>query len=285
MIDDLDETIRQLLMDEMRIKAGEIDIAFDQPKRDWSARLSRPTINLFLYDVRENVQLREFGWDAVSESPADQSASRKMKPLRIDCHYMFTTWATEPEDEHRLLTRAMMALFRHPEISRSRLKGRLKEQAFDIRARLASHDKLANPAELWSALDNELRPSISYMITLTMDPWEPIDDPIVRTFQFDLAQVEADEETAVATPVDKPDTRLTIAGMVRRQEDQAPINKARVVVKEMDAVGFTGGHGRYKIKGIMPGEYTLDVRLLTGESAQRKIRIPAPDGNYDLEVK
>jgi hypothetical protein len=57
MIDELDEVLRQLLVREIPIKNGEVDIKFEQPKREWSSRLSRPTLNLFLYDVRENSKL------------------------------------------------------------------------------------------------------------------------------------------------------------------------------------------------------------------------------------
>ena len=43
MFHDLDEVLRQLLIEEIPIKNGEVDIEFDQPSREWSARLSRPT--------------------------------------------------------------------------------------------------------------------------------------------------------------------------------------------------------------------------------------------------
>ena len=57
MINDLDEVLRQFLVRELPIKNSEVDIAFDQPAREWSARVSRPTLNLFLYDLRENQKL------------------------------------------------------------------------------------------------------------------------------------------------------------------------------------------------------------------------------------
>jgi hypothetical protein len=63
MIADLDETIRQLLIAELPIKNGEIDVSFDQPKREWSARLSKPAVNFFLYDMRENATLRQHQWE------------------------------------------------------------------------------------------------------------------------------------------------------------------------------------------------------------------------------
>ena len=59
MIDDLDQVLRQLLIRELPIKNREVDVDFDQPTREWSGRLSRPTLNLFLYDLRENNKLRQ----------------------------------------------------------------------------------------------------------------------------------------------------------------------------------------------------------------------------------
>src|SRR5262245_3184174 len=116
MIDDLDEALRQLLIRELPVKNGEIDITFDQPKREWSARLSRPTLNLFLYDLAENKKLRQTQplWDI--EHDNNGVARQRRKPVRMDLRYMITTWAAEPEDEHRLLTRILMALFRHPHL-------------------------------------------------------------------------------------------------------------------------------------------------------------------------
>ena len=103
MFDDLDETIRQLLIAEMPVKNGEVEISFDQPKREWSARQSRPTLNLFLYDVRENHILRQHQWEQLPRNGSDDMAHLKRMPFRVDCTYMLTTWASVPEDEHRLL--------------------------------------------------------------------------------------------------------------------------------------------------------------------------------------
>src|SRR5688500_5321289 len=181
MIEDLDETIRQLLMSEIPIRNGEVEISFDQPKREWSTRLSKPTLNLFLYDVRENNTLRQHQWDRLPGNGSDGKTQLKRTPFRIDCTYMLTTWASVPDDEHRLLTRSLLALFRFPILPEDRLVGGLRNPLFDIQARLASHDRLTNPAEVWASLDNEMRTSISYVITLALDPWKEITTPIVRS--------------------------------------------------------------------------------------------------------
>jgi hypothetical protein len=84
----------------------------------------------------------------------------------------------EPEDEHRLLARTLLALFRFPILPAERLIGSLKTNPSICKP--GSHDRLTNPAEVWSALDNEMRPSISYIVTLAFDPWNEITSPVVH---------------------------------------------------------------------------------------------------------
>ena len=98
MIDELDEVLRKFLIREIPIKNSDVDIKFDMPKREWSARLNRPTLDLFLYDIRENAKLRQAQpmWEV--ERKNDQAIQRR-KPVRLDLHYMITAWASEPEDD------------------------------------------------------------------------------------------------------------------------------------------------------------------------------------------
>src|SRR5437660_721399 len=63
MINDLDETLKQLLIQKAQLDPAEVDISFDTPTRDWSTPVTRPTINLYLFDIRENRTLRELDWD------------------------------------------------------------------------------------------------------------------------------------------------------------------------------------------------------------------------------
>jgi hypothetical protein len=185
MIADLDETIRKLLQAELPIKNGEVEVSFDQPKREWSARLSRPTINFFLYDLRENPVLRQHQWEQALNGNGDKDQFHlKRSPFRIDCFYMLTVWAHDAEDEHRLLSRCLLALFRFPLLPGEHLVGSLHNQPFEIPAQLASHDRLTNPAEVWNALDNEIRPSISYIVTLALDPWAEVSGPLVHTLSL-----------------------------------------------------------------------------------------------------
>ncbi len=179
MIDELDEAIRQLLIRDLPVKNNEIDIAFHQPKREWSARLSRPTLNLFLYDVRENVKLRQAAPAWMLQQRDAQSVTQKRRPVRIELYYLITAWATEPEDEHRLLTRTLLSLFRYSEFPEDMIPDSLRPQPSPITLEVAQPEGMRNLSEFWSAMDNEIRPAIQFTLALALDPFEPVTTPLV----------------------------------------------------------------------------------------------------------
>lgn len=185
MITELDRFLKELLTAELDIQNGEIDIQFAQPVREWSGRLSgQPTINLFLYDLRENNTLRHHDWQSLPP-PDGRSVARQRTPYRIDCHYLLTTWVNNPEDEHQLLTACLLALLKHPVYRPQELEDTpLAGHSCDLPIRTAAHDTLTNPAELWSSLDNEIRPSIAIVATIALNPWTAVTAPAVRLRQL-----------------------------------------------------------------------------------------------------
>jgi hypothetical protein len=278
MIDDLDEVLRQLLIREMPIKNGEIDIAFDQPRREWSARLSRPTLNLFLHDLNENKKLRQAQpmWEV--EMGDNGQAVKRRKPVRMDLHYMITAWANEPEDEHRLLSRTLMALFRFPTLPEELLPETLQNQPVPIPLMVAQEEELRNPADLWSAMDNEQRPSISCIVTLALNPYQPVTGPLVRTRELRIGPSrqpqlqQLDDET-------EPDQFWTIGGRLRSAK---PLEEVRLTLVEMKQDVLLQPEGRFVVGNLKAGHYTLDVTVKGRKLNSYKVTVPSPD--YDLEL-
>lgn len=280
MIEDLDETIKNLLIAEIPIKNGEIDIKFEQPRREWSARLTRPTVNIFLFDIRENATLRQHQWQQISNGNG-RLAEVKMKrsPYRVDCHYIMTAWATEVDDEHRMLSRCMLAMLRNPIIPEAVLAGNMQQQPFEVQGRIASHDKLTNPAEVWSALDNELRPSVSYLVTLALDPWTEVSGSVVRTFTLRTGQsdVPKDEEFM-------PETAATEKSFIGGQVSQKGKPKAdiQVAIKGTGYLATSDENGRFRLGSLTHGKHTLVAWPATGKPKELKISVPADD--YDIKL-
>ncbi|MFK7805048.1 MAG: Pvc16 family protein, partial [Anaerolineae bacterium] len=250
MFNDLDETLRQILIDDLPVKSGEIGIEFDQPKREWSARLSRPTVNLYLYDIRENAQLRNFQPQYAANGIT--SAARKRPPIRVDCQYIVTAWATDIVDEHRLMARAMQVFYRLGQIPPERLAGRLNQQPYALSTQVGSHDKLTNPAEVWSAMDNEVRPSLSLMVTLAMDPWEESIEPLVQqirinTYQAEQITGEESDKTELGRGAFNVESS-NIGGLVRDTNGN-PVPYAKVALKDTGFMTQTNAEGQFRFSG------------------------------------
>lgn len=278
MINDLDDALRQLLLREVDVKNNRIEVAFDQPKREWSARLNRPTLNLFLYDVRENSKLRQTrpAWDR--RATAEGQFETRRRPVRVDLHYLLTAWATEPDDEHYLLTLALLALFRTPELPAELLPESLRDQPVPITLMVAQEDSLRNPAEVWSAMDNELRPSIPLVITLALNPYHPILETMVRTRELrfgpaaDPTQQRLDQDTP-------PEVFWTIGGTLRTDQ---PLDSLQVVLLEQGREVPLQPEGRFAIGNLREGHYTLEVSTQGKKLGRYKVKVPSPD--YDFEI-
>ena len=283
MIADLDETIRELLKDELPIKNNAIEVSFEQPKRENTARWSKPTINLYLYDLRENHILRQHQWERLSKgNGGDNLAHLKRTPMRLDCSYMLTAWANDPQDEHHLLTSCLLVLFRFPILPPERLKRTLRNPPFDIQTRLASHDRLTNPAEVWSSLDNEIRPSVPYIVTLALDPWAEIQTPIMRTLTINTGQ----SQTLPGKRVLIDDTSGSLTFITGTLWDKAQAGQAlsgvQIAIKGTGLSAKTDLNGRFTIGSLAHGEHVLEIRPEDGHVSETRISVPSPDGNYDL---
>jgi len=269
MIDDLDESLRKLLIRELPIKNGEVNIEFDQPKREWSARLSRPTLNLFLHDIRENNTLRQQEWQI--ERNGNGTATKRRTPVRVDLHYMITAWAAEPEDEHRLLARTLMALFRHSTLPDDILAESLKGQPTPIPIRVAQIEDLTKPTDIWGVLDNELRPAIACLITLSLNPYQAVTGPLVRTRDLRFHPKEGDGEQ---------DRFWMVGGKV--SSDGPLVNPQLTLVERGMSVPVEPG-GEFIIGNLAAGDYTLAI-VAEGRKQTRR-RITVPSANYDIDLE
>jgi hypothetical protein len=271
MITDLDETLKQLLIKEMPIENNEVEVKFDLPKRKWAAKLHRPTINLYLYDIRENTELRCNEW--VVERDDNGRATKKKAPIRIDLSYLVTAWTRTVEDEHRLLWRALWALFRNPVLPEEILQGSLKEATVPIPTSIAQPDKIPNIADLWGVLDNELKPAIHLVVTLPLDLAQVITGPLVLTKRIRVERGITGEG---------PFQEITqIAGTVRDEEGH-PIAGATVSVKGTGFTTVTDEEGRFTFPNVPPGERALQV-VAPGEGA-REQAVTIPADKYDFQI-
>jgi hypothetical protein len=277
MIDALDEVLEQLLIRELPIKNGEVDIAFDQPVREWSSRLNRPTLNLFLYDIRENETLRQPRWD-VQRRP-DGTSSKRRSAMRVDLRYMITAWTTEPEDEHRLLSLAMMAFFRTPILPEDLLPEILQDQPVPIPIRIGLHDVLTEPADIWNTLDNEMRPAVSCLITLALNPFQTFTGPLVKTRElyFGLADELPDVQRLDGKAGE--DRFWMVGGQLRSKK---PLDEVELKLLERSQTVPVRADGDFILGNLAPGDYTLELSIAGGKPKKHTITVPSE--SYDIDA-
>jgi hypothetical protein len=278
MIDEIDEALRQLFIRELPIKNNEVDIAFEQPKREWSARLSRPTINIFLHDVRENVKLRQTQLQRQVERRRDGTSLQRLNFVRLDLHYVVTVWATDPEDEHRLLTRALLVLFKNQELPQDLLPEGLQAQPWPVPLVVAQYETVEKPSDIWNVMDNQQRPAIMMVATIALDPAVPFSAPLVRSRELRFGQASDIQTVQQFAPKGDSGQYWTIGGTVHSQK---PLTNLVVRVVESGQQAALQAEGRFTIGNLRAGDYTLEISADGRKSMSTKVTIPAPD--YDLE--
>lgn len=193
MINDLDKTLAALLEKELPTEwVEQLTISFATPDGEFpSASVTLPAIDLFLYDVRENRELRnnEFG----IERRDDGKVSKTPPPARIDCSYLITAWASgsspnPAQDEHHLLSEVMRVLLRHRRLPEMILQGHLIGQEPPLRALPLQPNLLQSFGEFWQALGGKPKATLNYTVTLTVDLFAPVEAPLVKERVIRLSQ-------------------------------------------------------------------------------------------------
>ncbi|MGW3358526.1 DUF4255 domain-containing protein [Streptomyces bungoensis] len=164
MIHEVDEVLKTLLGGGALAGSG-IDVAFDAPTRDWAARRNAPTINAYLYDIREDVNRRQRGHVPVLDA-RDVVVKRRQPPRWFRLSYLVTAWTKQPQDEHRLLSAVLANLIPRELLPPAELPGALGALGLTVPLSVAGiQTESRSLAEIWSALGGELKPSLDLVVT------------------------------------------------------------------------------------------------------------------------
>jgi hypothetical protein len=265
MLADLDETLRVLLKRELgRHGFDGVDVAFDAPARDWSSQLSGPTVNLFLYDLRESHDFRPTDWQA------DHSNGRHREvrpPMIMECSYAVTAWTQAVEDEHRLLSQVLGVMFAFPELPEDALAGRLAETA----RRFAIEGKIGQPksdgkADFWSAVGGQYKASLDYVVTLACEAGVAHErGPEVRTQS--LGAQLSDGPRGGITEMHRFGGKVVGA-------DGGPLADVWVTLPELGLFASSDPQGRFILQRVPAGTHTLIARSRDGSEATAEVAVP-----------
>lgn len=199
MIHEVDELLEKLVKRDA-LNGSQVELVFDAPTKDWVARRNGPAVDLYLYDIREDLQRRVPSWEDARGSDGKVNA-RQLPPRRFKLSYLVTAWTQRPEDEHRLLSALLSAFIRNPMIKPDQLEGTLAEPDLPVYIDVGqppSQDR--SLADVWSALGGELKPSLDVVVTapIMVKRDTEFGPPVLTLARLGLASQTGPAEVATA---------------------------------------------------------------------------------------
>ncbi len=200
MLQDVDKTLENILRERGKIPKSDIDVSFDQPTGEWSAGVSRPTINIYCFDVRENLKLRRPDYNVQKNG---RGARYTRPPSRIDLSYLVTSWARKTEDQHALLWRSLHTLKSVQAIRPEDAHGQVRDQQHEIPVWVADMSIIGqryNITDIWSVMDNQMK--LGFLLVLTVDLMLDIEfeSPLVLEGRLRVQQMEAERTDREPSP-------------------------------------------------------------------------------------
>ncbi len=262
---DLDTSLTNLLRRELdRHGLDRVNIAFDPPARDWAATLSAPTVNLFLYDLRESPFEVAMDWQ-----PAMRGDRRvdERPPLLIEASFGISAWTREIQDEHRLLSQVLSILYAYPRLAAADLVGTLRDQALDrfpLRTRLAAARESGHG--WWGSMGGPHKASVDYRVSLAVFAGTFVErGPETRTPTVRLQDRDA--------PRGQLDERTSAAGSVRDPSGD-PLPDTWVMLPEIGVVAVTDVDGRYRFATVPRGTHRIVARAPNGDRVESTFPVP-----------
>lgn len=169
MINEVDEALRSLVKAEV-VNGTDVEVVFDAPTRDWSSRRNKPTVDMYLYDIREDTRRRSVG---VRERRNEEGIveERRALPRLFKLAYLITAWTQRPEDEHRLLAATLGAFMRYDVLPSTYMTPVLLEAGMPLGVQVAfppPEDRQVS--DVWSSLGGDLKPSVDLVVHMAIEP-------------------------------------------------------------------------------------------------------------------
>jgi hypothetical protein len=216
-IHEIDDALRKLV--ERELAGSGVELSFEAPTSDWAARRSSPTLDLYLYDIREDRERRNMALEPVRDETGT-IVGRRRPPRMFKLSYLVTAWTQRPEDEHRLLSTILACALRYDALPRDILSGTLLEQPLNMPVTVAlppPQDRALS--DVWTALGGDLKPSLDLVITAPVDTRrvDPVGPPVLEEPRISIDGAPAKGRRKRPAPEEPPAERtradeLIVAG-------------------------------------------------------------------------
>jgi hypothetical protein len=164
-IRNVDEGLERLIRARLPLPEDVGDVSFEAPTKNWSAQLSRLTVDLFLFHVDRSTQPSRAPQQRVG---ADGRPMRRGPQPMIELGYLVSAWAGSPRDEHQLLGDLVSLLAGVPVLPAEHAGG----LDSSVQLALGSGDGLLRAREVWQGVGADLKAAVMLTATVAADTWD-----------------------------------------------------------------------------------------------------------------
>ena len=238
MLELIDEGLEAFFRATVPLSATDIDVSFEAPDKDWSAKLTRPTVNLFLWDIRRSVNSRS-GMRTVEVDGA--MVHQPAHPI-VELRYLISAWTSDHGDERGLLAGVMRSLLTYGSIPRDFLPSVYDdlEVPMLVMARVGE-----DHMDVFKALQGQLKPGINMVLTTQFD----------TGFAIPAGPPVGALETALGRPGSQPERRRRVAGEVVGAADRGLIG---AVVRAPGDMTQVNPKGQFLLRANAGDEIVLE---------------------------
>lgn len=224
MLELIDSSLEALFRAAVPLSATDIDVSFEPPDREWSAKLTRPTVNLFLWDIR-----RSAGRSRSGIRTTERNGTTVHEPAApvVELRYVVTAWTSDHGDERALLGGLVRTLLANPTIPRDLLTPAYDR--FDPPALMmarAGEDHM----DVFKALEGQLKPGVNMIVATEFDAGLGLaTGPPVGSIGIAVGRVGEPPEPVrrrIAGEIDAADTMGAVGAVVRSPGDATIVNAA-----------------------------------------------------------
>ncbi|MFI8002861.1 DUF4255 domain-containing protein [Streptomyces sp. NPDC086010] len=226
MIHEVDDILRGLLL-RGAFAGSDVEVTFDAPTRDWAARRNAPTIDAYLYDIREDTNRRQRGKVSLRDEQGIVLGQHQ-PPRWFRLSYLVTAWTKRPQDEHRMLSAVLHTLLPKEILPPEDLTGTLAQLGLSVPLTVAGlHTEARSLADIWSALGGELKPSLDVVITAPFlaSPEYKVGPPVTEGLGVQVRGTDG-------RPDDSPTRHHSASGVDAAKEDFAKRHGATGTLRE-----------------------------------------------------
>ncbi|GAA2976823.1 Pvc16 family protein [Kitasatospora sp. NPDC127116] len=145
-----------------------VRVDFTVPTRAWSTQAPKNSVNIYLYDVCEDLERRQAGSVRVGGWPLPLVLESD-PPRYAQVSYLMSTWGGTPQDDHGLLGQLFAALTHVHSLDLGTADSD-STALFHVGLPWAGD---RTHAELWNAVDNSLSPSLHATVSVPLPAFEP----------------------------------------------------------------------------------------------------------------